>query len=119
MRQALIVIAHGVVGWALCGATMGIGLASTTVENAVLIHAAAVPFIFGAVSLGYFRRFGGWRPLRVAAAFVAVVITLDVFVVALLIEKSFDMFRSPLGTWLPFAMAFLSTWIVGSLARRG
>jgi hypothetical protein len=36
-----------------------------------------------------------------------------VFVVALLVEKSFDMFRSVLGTWLPFALIFLATWLTG------
>lgn len=38
---------------------------------------------------------------------------LDVFVVALLVEKSFDMFRSVLGTWLSFALIFLPTWFTG------
>ena len=31
---------------------------------------------------------------------------MDVFVVAMLINKSFDMFLSPLGTWIPFALIF-------------
>ena len=118
MIRTLIVIAHGVVGWALCGATMGIGMAATSVENAMVIHAAAVPFIFGTLAFVYFRRFGDWSPLRVAGAFLGVVITLDVLVVALMIEKSFEMFRSPLGTWLPFALAFLTTWLTGRFTRQ-
>jgi hypothetical protein len=41
----------------------------------------------------------------------------DMFVVALLIEKSLDMFRSPLGTWVPFLLIFLSSWVTGNLVR--
>ena len=51
-----------------------------------------------------------------AAMFVAIVIFLDVFVIALLIERSFEMFRSVLGTWLPFALIFLATWLTGMVA---
>jgi hypothetical protein len=40
---------------------------------------------------------------------------MDVFVVALLIERSFQMFASLLGTWIPFALIFLSSWAAGSL----
>ena len=28
------------------------------------------------------------------------------------------MFRSPIGTWLPFLLIFISTWLTGSLTRR-
>ena len=115
-RNALITVAHGLAGWALCGATMGIGMAATTLDNALVIHAAAAPVIFAAVSLLYFRRFGFLSPLQAAAAFLAVVMAMDFFVVALLIENSFAMFRSPLGTWLPFGLIFLSTWGTGTLA---
>jgi hypothetical protein len=41
---------------------------------------------------------------------------MDVLVVALMIERSFEMFASPLGTWIPFALIFLSSWITGILA---
>jgi hypothetical protein len=50
-RRTLITIAHGAAGWALCGATMGIGMAATTLKNALVIHAAAVPLIFATVTL--------------------------------------------------------------------
>jgi hypothetical protein len=53
--------------------------------------------------------------LATAAGFLAVVI-MDVFVVALLIQRKFTMFRSVLGTWLPFALIFASTYIVGRLS---
>ena len=37
------------------------------------------------------------------------------FVVALLINRSFEMFASLLGTWIPFALIFLSTYLTGLL----
>jgi len=114
-RATLITIAHGLIGWALCGATMGISMAATTIGNALLIHAAAAPLIFAVIALVYFRRFRAWSPLTTAVTFLTVVIAMDFFVVALLIEKSFAMFRSILGTWLPFLLIFLSSWWTGSM----
>ena len=40
-----------------------------------------------------------------------------VAVVAMLIEQSFDMFRSLAGTWLVFALIFVSTWLIGVLVN--
>ena len=110
MLHTIIMVAHPVVGWGLCGATIGIGRKFTTLQNTLIAHAIAAPIIFVVVSAVYFCWFGGTGP---AATFVAVVIFLDVFVIALLVEKSFDMFRSVLGTWLPFALIFLATWLTG------
>ncbi len=117
-KSVSITIAHGLIGWALCGATMGIAMAATTAGNALVIHAAAAPVIFAGITLFYFRRFGYLAPLKAAAAFAGVVIFMDVFVVALLVEKSFDMFRSLLGTWLPFLLMFVASWLTGILVGR-
>ena len=43
----------------------------------------------------------------------AVVILMDLFVVALFIERSFAMFGSFLGTRLPFALIFTATYLTG------
>ena len=45
--------------------------------------------------------------------FVGVVITLDFFLVALLINRSVEMFASLLGTWIPLALIFASSYITG------
>jgi hypothetical protein len=45
-----------------------------------------------------------------AAVMTGVVMALDVFVVAPLFEGSYAMFRSVIGTWLPFAAIFLASW---------
>jgi len=112
-KGAAVAVTHGLVGWVLCGTTMGVGLRVTTLETALLLHALAAPVIFTALSLVYFRRLGSWSPLRTAATFLGVVVIMDVFVVALLIERSFEIFESVLGTWLPFLLIFVSTWWTG------
>jgi hypothetical protein len=67
-----------------------------------------------AVSLVYFRKFGYTTPLQTATVFVGLAILLDATLVAGLIEKSYEMFRSPPGTWLPFTMMFLTTYTTGA-----
>ena len=115
---AAVAVAHGLVGWVLCGTTMGVGMKMTTLEIALILHALAAPIIFTALSLFYFRRLGSWPPFRAAATFLGVVIIMDVFVVALFVERSFEMFESVLGTWLPFLLVFVSTWWTGIAVRR-
>jgi len=110
-KGAAIAVTHSLVGWVLCGATMALGMKVTTLETALILHAFAVPLIFTALSLIYFRRLESWPPFRTAVTFVGVVIIMDVVVVALLIE-------SVLGTWLPFLLIFFSTWWTGIAVRR-
>lgn len=118
VKHMAVTKVHALIGWALCGLVMYIGMAITSMENAVIIHLVAAPIIFWALATLYFRKFDYFSPLHVAAVFAAVVIFLDVVVVALLIERSFEMFRSPLGTWVVFALIFLVTWLTGIGIRR-
>ncbi len=112
-KKWIIVLAHAFVGWALCFAVMGIGMATMPLERALIVHAVAAPILFTLVSLVYFAKFHFTPPLPTAGIFVGFVILMDFFVVALLINRSLDIFASIIGTWLPFALIFLSTWITG------
>ncbi|OGO29181.1 MAG: hypothetical protein A2136_06615 [Chloroflexi bacterium RBG_16_54_11] len=64
-------------------------------------------------------------PLKTAIIFVAFVMVVNFFGVALLINRSLEMFVSLLGTWIPFMLIFTSTLLTGwwvtrkSLAVRG
>jgi hypothetical protein len=118
LSQIAVALAHALAGWVLCGATMGIGLANTSLDRALVIHAVAAPIIFALISTIYFVYFGYSGALATAASFVAIVIAMDVFVVALLIQREFTMFRSVLGTWLPFALIFAATYVTGLLTGR-
>lgn len=111
IKKASILLTHVFVGWALCTATMGISMAITTEQNALIIHAAAAPVIAVAVSLIYFGKFNYTTPLQTAFAFVGFIICMDFFVVALIALKSLEMFTSFIGTWLPFILIFASTYL--------
>jgi len=112
-KKPIVIFVHALVGWALCAATMGIGMAATTLQNALIIHAIGAPVFFTAVSFTYFRKFNYTTPLQTAAIFVAFVMVVDLLVVALLINRSLAMFASVLGTWLPFSLIFVSSHITG------
>ena len=112
-QKTVVILAHAFVGWMLCAATIGIGMAVTSMNNTLIIHAIAAPIFFAGVSLVYFRKFNYTTPLQTASIFIAFVIAMDFFVVAMLINRSFEMFTSLLGTWIPFALIFASTYITG------
>jgi len=114
ISKTITILVFAFVGWALCGAIMGIGRTVTSLENTLVIHAVGAPIIFATLSFIYFTRFNYTTPLETALAFLAFVVFMDVFLIALFVEKSFAMFTSILGTWIPFALIFLSTYLTGS-----
>jgi hypothetical protein len=119
IMKLVTIFVHAFIGWALCAATIGIGLATMPLQTALTIHAIGAPIFFTLVSLIYFKKFNYTTPLETALMFVGLVITLDFFVVALLMNRSLEMFASLLGTWIPFALIFTSTYITGlSLGRK-
>ena len=109
----MIILVHAFIGWALCAATMGFGMATTSLQNTLIAHAIGAPIFFCVVSLVYFQRFNFTPPLQTAVIFVTFVIAVDFLVVALVINRSLDMFASLLGTWIPFALIFASTYLTG------
>jgi hypothetical protein len=111
--KASAILFHAFVGWGLCGSIIGIGREFISMETILVIHAVAVPIIFTLLSLLYFRKFNYTSPLFTAFVFLSFVALMDFFVVALLMERSFSMFYSILGTWVPFISVFLSTYLTG------
>jgi len=112
-KKFLTIVVYALIGWALCFATIGIGRALLPMQTALIIHAIAAPIFFVLLSMSYFTRFNYTTPLQTALLFVGIVIALDFFVVSLLILRSTVMFTSILGTWIPFALIFASTYITG------
>ncbi len=113
LRKIIVVLGHALVGWALCAATIGIGMATTSQENTLIIHAILAPIFFALISLNYFRRFNYTSPLQTALIFVGFVIAVDFFFMALVVLKSLDMFGSLIGTWVPFGLILISTYLTG------
>jgi hypothetical protein len=114
----IVLLVHPLIVWALCGAIMGIGRAVTTLDNTLIIHAIGAPMVTALISWVYFTRFGYTPPLQTAVIFVGVVIGMDALLVAPVFEKSFEMFTSLLGTWVPFALIFLSTYLTGLVSAK-
>jgi len=79
MKKTIVILVHAFVVWALCAATIGIGMAVTTVENAIIAHAIFAPIIAVIVSLIYFNKFNYTTALQTAAVFVAFIIIVDFF----------------------------------------
>jgi hypothetical protein len=118
LQKPLVILVHAFVVWMLCAATMGIVMATTSLENALIIHAVGAPIFFAVVSLIYFSKFNYTSPLQTALIFVGFVIVVDFFIVALLINRSLELFASLLGTWIPFVLTFTSTYVTGWYVMR-
>jgi hypothetical protein len=119
LRRFAVVLIPSFIGWAACAAVMGVGMALTSISNALVIHAVAAPVIFSLLTLVYYKRFHITTPFQTATVSTGFVISADFFIVALLVQHSFAMFDSVLGTWLPFVLIFLSTYLTGYSATRG
>lgn len=115
----MVILLHALAGWAYCGALIGVGRRMLPMEGALVVHAIGAPVGFAAISWFYFRRFAFTTPFQTASAFLGVVVALDLFLVAPFLERSFSMFASPLGTWIPFALIFTSTYAAGRIAAQG
>lgn len=103
MRRALTIAVFAVSGWAVCAAAIGLGFSLTTERGALIVHAFVAPIALAWLELGLLHALCFTRPLTTAAIFVVIVVTLDVFVVATLMQRGFAMFASVLATWLPLA----------------
>jgi len=117
MKSVAIILSHAFTGWALCAATIGLGFSITTEFNTLVIHAAAAPLFFALISWHYFRKYQFTTPFQTACFFLGFTIFIDLVLVAGMIQSDFGMFASVLGTWLPFGLIFVSTYVVGKLVQ--
>jgi menaquinone-dependent protoporphyrinogen oxidase len=112
-RSLARLLAYAFVGWALCAGLMALLLQTLSTGAAVAIHAVAAPLIFTGIAIGYFRARGAREPLPTAIAFTVIIALLDAAVVAGLVLRDLAMFASFAGTWLPFLLIFVATWVTG------
>jgi hypothetical protein len=102
-------LAWAVIGWGACGGTFGLARAALGVEAAIWIHLAAAPLI-GALATRLL-----WRHRRhpgvtgTALAMAGVPAFLDSVVVAPFLERSYAMFQSAAGTWIPLALILVAS----------
>jgi hypothetical protein len=118
VRKIGIILIHAFVIWALCGLTISIGRSITSVELTLKIHLIAAPIFAFLVSTFYFRKYNYTSPANTAFIFLIFVIAMDAGLVAPVFEKSYEMFRSITGTWIPFILIFFSSFLAGILIKR-
>ena len=110
---SLILLALAV--WAGCGGVIALGRRVWTLQTTLVVHLfAAAAFAFAAAAAHKLLAPDVGAVTR-AAAMTGLIVALDALVVAPLFERSYAMFRSALGTWIPFAAIFLAAWAAGAL----
>ena len=112
-KNIIIIVIHGIVLWGLCGGTIGIGMSLWSEKTTLIVHAIGAPVFAWLVTMVYYRRFHFTVPSHTALIFVFIIVALDAGLVAPVLEKSYDMFRNALGTWIPFLLILLSTYFTG------
>ncbi len=117
-KAAAVLALHALGVWALCGATIGVGRAFLPMQTTLVVHAILAPLFAAAAAWAYSSRHRYPGPLATATFLLALIMLLDFFVVALVIERSLDMFRSVLGTWIPFASMFVAALAAGLIRAR-
>jgi hypothetical protein len=109
----LYVVVAALIIWGLCGAVMGLGRRLIGLDATLLLHLIMAPVFSFCVTLILDRFAPTPQPLSRAIVITAIVIVLDAAVVAPFIEKSYAMFGSLIGTWIPFVLIFLASWAAG------
>ena len=109
---------HGLIGWAICGATVGIGREVMPMTATLIVHAIVAPLAFGLLTWHHVKRFPESSPLGTGLFMMALVVALDALVVAPLFEHSYEMFRSFLGTWLPFLLILAASYCAARIGRQ-
>ena len=116
--KALIILLHALVLWGLCGATIAIGRSIMSMETTLIVHAIGATIFAVLVSYNYFKRFSHTNPFQTAIIFLLFIIIMDAGLVAPVFEGSYDMFKNPLGTWIPFVLIFFATYLTGKYLNK-
>lgn len=103
-------IALTLILWAICGGVIAIGRRIWAMQTTLIIHLFVASIGAFGIAATHKLLFPNVAALPRAVAITAVIVGLDALVVAPLFERSYAMFRSALGTWIPFAAIFFASW---------
>jgi hypothetical protein len=92
---------------------MAIGRRVWGLDTALRVHLVAAPAIAFLVSVAHRLLAPDFDAVLRAIVMTGIVVALDVAVVAPIFERSYAMFRSGIGTWLPFGAIFLASLAAG------
>jgi len=105
----------GLTLWGACGAVMAVGRRLWTLDAALRVHLVAAPVIAFLLSALHEWLAPEFSAVLRAAVMTGLVMILDAVVVAPVFERSYAMFHSVIGTWLPFAAIFVASFAAGIL----
>jgi hypothetical protein len=89
-----------------------------SMDATLLVHAVVAGLAFGLLAWHYFGHYPDASALGASITMLGVVVGLDALLVAPFLERSHAMFRSVLGTWVPFALIFTASYVAAHFARR-
>jgi hypothetical protein len=102
--------------WGACGGVISIGRRLWSIDKTLRVHVVAAPLVAIVLAATHKELAPAFDPLLRAASLTAIVMLLDALVVAPLFERSYAMFQSVIGTWLPFGAIFVAAWAAGVFA---
>lgn len=105
----------GLAAWAACGLVLTVSRVLWGIQIALWVHVAAAPVISFAATFLYWNHPRHLPPLPTAVLLIGAVFCLDLLVVAPFFERSFAMFESILGTWLPMGLMAVTSYLAGLL----
>ena len=117
-RSVPLILLYAFIGWAWCGAIMAVGPDLFSMSMTLILHAILGPAGFGLLSALYYKAHARPKPVILAFIFLCFVIVLDAGLVAPVFVKSYAMFQSIPGTWLPFTLIFLFSWSIGWIVQK-
>ena len=106
----IYLFAASLVLWGMCGAVIAVGRRIWSLQTTLYVHLVAAPVFAYVLASLHKLAAPEFDSLLRAGVMTGIVTALDVLVVAPLFERSYEMFRSIIGTWLPFAAIFLASW---------
>jgi hypothetical protein len=107
-----------VVSWAACGLVFAVARVLFGVSAALAIHLLAAPVIGAWVTLVLWNHPRHPGVAGTAATLAGTAALLDAVFVAPFLERSFAMFASPAGTWIPLALILAASAATGALLSR-
>jgi hypothetical protein len=111
-------VGWAVVGWIACGLVFALARGMFGVNAAVIVHLLAAPCIGATVTLLLWNHPRHPGVAGTAATLAGTAALLDAIVVAPFLERSFAMFASPGGTWIPLALIFAASAATAALLSR-
>lgn len=107
-----------VAGWIACGFVFVLSRVAFGVDAAIVIHLLAAPVIGAVVTLLLWRNPRHPGVACTATTLAGTAALLDAIVVAPFLERSFAMFASLTGTWIPLALIFAASAAIGAVRSR-